>query len=89
MRPLRDEDGDSRNRLIAEAGRHLGWGLTWALSTALFLALGWLVDRWLGTVPLFTVIGAFVGAGAGFYSLYRHLSGRPGGGGRRDEKGGR
>ena len=49
-----------------EAGRYLGHGLTWALSTALFLFLGLLVDRWLGTMPLFTILGAFVGAGAGF-----------------------
>ena len=56
-----------------EAGRYLGHGLTWALSTALFLFLGLLADRWLGTMPLFTILGAFVGAGAGFYSLYFHL----------------
>ena len=68
-----EHDDGMKQRLVAEAGRHLGWGLTWALSTALFLLLGWLIDRWLGTVPLFTILGAFVGAGAGFYSLYRHL----------------
>ncbi len=61
----------------ADAASFLGHGLTWALSTALFLFLGWLVDRWLGTLPLFTILGAFVGAGAGFYSLYHHLVVRP------------
>jgi hypothetical protein len=24
-------------------------------------------------MPLFMILGAFVGAGAGFYSLYRHV----------------
>lgn len=66
-----------QERLLAEAGRHLGYGLTWALSTALFLLLGWVADGWLGTTPLLTVVGAFVGAGAGFYSLYHHMVVKP------------
>lgn len=43
------------------------------MSTAAFLLAGWWVDGRLGTVPLFTIVGAFVGAGAGFYNLYRKL----------------
>jgi F0F1-type ATP synthase assembly protein I len=62
---------------VADAAPFLGHGLAWALSTALFLFLGWLLDGWLGTMPLFTILGAFVGAGAGFYSLYHHLVVRP------------
>lgn len=53
--------------------QYLGHGLTWTMSTGLFLVGGWFVDRWLGTMPLFLIIGAFVGAGAGFYSLYHHV----------------
>lgn len=55
------------------SGQFLGYGLQWALATVLFLFLGWLADGWLGTKPLLTIVGAFVGAGAGFYSLYHHL----------------
>jgi F0F1-type ATP synthase assembly protein I len=62
-----------RPRLVQEAGRYLGHGLTWAASTGLFLFLGSRVDRWLGTTPLFMIVGAFVGAAAGFYSIYYHL----------------
>ncbi len=69
-RPSPDQEPPS---LARAAGQYLGWGLQWALATALFLFLGWLVDGWLGTKPLFTIVGAFVGAGAGFYSLYHHL----------------
>jgi F0F1-type ATP synthase assembly protein I len=47
--------------------------MTWALSTALFLYLGTVADAKLGTAPWFTIIGAFVGAGAGFYYLYSQL----------------
>ncbi len=56
-----------------DVARYLGLGLTWALSTALFLFLGSLVDGWLKTEPAFTVLGAFVGAAAGFYHLYSQL----------------
>jgi hypothetical protein len=62
---------------VGDAAPFLGHGLTWALSTALFLFLGWLLDGRLGTLPLFTILGAFIGAGAGFYSLYHHLVARP------------
>ncbi|HEX7051803.1 MAG TPA: AtpZ/AtpI family protein [Longimicrobiales bacterium] len=60
-------------RPMVDVARYLGHGLAWVLSTGLFLGLGWLVDRWLGTAPLFTILGAFIGAAAGFYSLYHHL----------------
>lgn len=58
-----------------EVSRVLGYGLTWALSTLLFLWLGTKADAWLGTKPALTLIGAFVGAAAGFYYMYRHLVG--------------
>jgi F0F1-type ATP synthase assembly protein I len=56
-----------------QMGQALGLGMTWAGSTALFLYLGSLVDGWLATKPVFTLIGAFVGAAAGFYYLYSQL----------------
>ena len=60
-----------------EVSRYLGYGLTWALSTLLFLYLGTLADEWLGTKPALTLVGAFVGAAAGFYYMYRHLVAAP------------
>jgi F0F1-type ATP synthase assembly protein I len=50
-----------------------GYGLSWALAVLLFLGLGAWVDSKLGTAPLLLVVGAFVGAAAGFYSLYYHI----------------
>jgi F0F1-type ATP synthase assembly protein I len=38
-----------------------------ALAILLFLGAGFLVDRWLHTKPIFTVIGVLVGLGAGMY----------------------
>ena len=57
----------------ADVARAAGLGLTLALATGLFLGAGWWLDGRLGTVPLFTVLGAIVGAAAGFYSLYYHV----------------
>jgi len=72
-RPDRAHPPSRPPSLMQAAGPYLGYGLQWALATVLFLFLGWLADGWLGTKPLLTIIGAFVGAAAGFYSLYRHL----------------
>jgi len=68
------KDGKSpgQNAWVA-SGRYAGLGLQLAASIGLFLWLGWLADHRLGTTPLFTIVGAFVGAGGGFYSLYRQL----------------
>jgi F0F1-type ATP synthase assembly protein I len=57
----------------AQASKYLGVGMTSALSTLLFLYLGTLADERWGTKPWLTLIGAFVGAGAGFYYMYHHL----------------
>ena len=73
-----DNQKDSlQAQLWAAAGQYTGLGLTWALSTLLFLLVGWWLDGITGTTPLFTILGAFVGAGAGFYSLYRHVAVEP------------
>jgi F0F1-type ATP synthase assembly protein I len=56
-----------------EVSRYLGIGMTWALSTGLFLYLGLLADRRFDTEPWLTLIGAFVGGVAGFYYMYHHL----------------
>lgn len=71
---------DPRRDAARGAGAYLGYGLTWALSTVLFLLLGQWVDGRFGTTPAFTLIGAFVGAAAGFYYMYRHLVSGPRGG---------
>ena len=69
----RNDAGNARDTMWAASGKYAGLGLQLAASIGLFLWLGWLADHRLGTTPLFTIIGAFVGAGGGFYSLYRQL----------------
>ena len=67
---------DGKRPPSADYSRYLGYGLTWALSTLLFLWLGTKADAWLGTRPALTLLGAFVGASAGFYHMYSNLVGK-------------
>jgi len=59
--------------VIRASGQFMGFGLTWALSVLLFLGVGAWLDSRLGTQPILLILGAFVGAGAGFYYLYFHI----------------
>lgn len=68
-----DHKGADPRDLIRASGQYMGYGLAWALSVLLFLGVGAWLDGKLGTSPWLLVIGAFVGAGAGFYSLYYHI----------------
>jgi len=56
-----------RSQMVGAVGQYTGYGLTWAMATGLFLGCGWWLDGKVGTAPLFTIIGAFVGGGAGFF----------------------
>jgi F0F1-type ATP synthase assembly protein I len=58
---------------LTSPGQYLGVGMTLALSTLGFLLLGSFLDGKLGTKPALTVVGAFVGAAAGFYYMYHNL----------------
>ncbi len=53
--------------------RYSGLGCLFAAGVMLFMAGGWLLDRWLGVLPVFTVIGALVGATLSTVSIYRRL----------------
>jgi len=50
-----------------------GWGFyTYILAGIL---LGWGADHWLGTRPVFIVIGLLAGAAVAFWKLWRYLRG--------------
>ena len=53
---------------------YAGAGLQFAFGIVLFLLLGRWADRHLGTGPLFLILGVFIGAFGGFYSMYRRIS---------------
>ena len=58
---------------MGAAGKYAGLGLQFALSILLFLYLGQWLDRRIGTNGVFALLGAFLGFGAAFYSIYRSL----------------
>jgi F0F1-type ATP synthase assembly protein I len=73
------QGGKSQGRVPSSSGApsaatFAGLGLQLAASILLFLYLGRWLDTRLGTAPLLLVIGVFVGAAGGFYSLYRALT---------------
>lgn len=49
-------------------------GLTLAVMVLVCFFLGYWLDGKLGTTPLLAIIGAFVGAGGGFFNLVRTLT---------------
>ncbi len=71
------------SRTESQAGRYVHLGLTFTLSILLFLYGGYRLDIRLGTLPLFTLIGTFLGGAGGFLYIYRELVS---GGGRDDSK---
>ena len=71
-RPERRETGQLPRLSSLASG---GLEFTGAILAGLF-AGHWLDRRW-GTGPWLVVVGVFVGAGAGFFGLYRSLTGRP------------
>ena len=52
-----------------------GAGIQFAVSILLFLYVGQWLDRRLGWTPWGTLLGVFIGAAAGFTSIYRRLMG--------------
>jgi ATP synthase protein I len=48
----------------------VGAGFQFAFAILLFLGGGVLLDRWLGTRPVFTLLGVAIGLGAGFYAFF-------------------
>lgn len=78
QRMARDEWDPSEKRTQAsQAGEVMGVGIQFAGSIVVFLLAGRWLDIWLGTTPWLLILGVFVGAGAGFYSMYRQLVIKP------------
>jgi F0F1-type ATP synthase assembly protein I len=51
-----------------------GVGIQFAFAIIAFLFAGQWLDTRIGTKPVFTIVGVFVGAGAAFYNMYRKIS---------------
>lgn len=64
---------------LAGAYRYAWLGMQFAAGVLVYMGLGYLVDRWLGTLPGFLVGGAILGGVVGFVSVYRRVVVRDGG----------
>lgn len=74
-RERREAAAKSRKSLRIERSGPMG--IAWRLSVEIVVALavmagiGWLLDSWLGTGPLFLVVFFFLGAAVGMWNAYR------------------
>jgi F0F1-type ATP synthase assembly protein I len=57
------------------ASELMGLGMQFVVAILLFLFVGKWLDAKLGTSPWLLILGVFVGAGAGFYAMYRKVFG--------------
>ena len=62
---------EDRRAFYRELGRYSALGLEMAVSVVIGLAVGYYLDKWLGTGPWMTVIWIAIGFAAGVRSLYR------------------
>ena len=56
---------------MREASPYLGLGMQIAMSMVFFVGGGYLLDRWIETLPWGTIVGAFLGMVAVFVQLVR------------------
>lgn len=61
------------SRALGEGYRFLGIGMQFAAGIVAFTLGGVALDRWLGLMPLFTIIGTLLGATLSFVSVYIKL----------------
>lgn len=64
-------DKQDRRKLFRELGKYSALGLELAIAVILGLAIGYYLDKWLGTGPWMTVIWMAIGFAAGLRSLFR------------------
>ncbi len=69
-----DQNRSDGNNKSLSGNDFAGAGIQFAASLVLFIFLGSWLDKRYGTSPLFILIGALVGGGGSFYSLYRKIS---------------
>lgn len=64
-----DDPGKKKQLLQLADLTTVGWAMV--LSIIVGLAVGWYVDRWLGTEPIFTLLLLFLGILSGFRMMYK------------------
>jgi F0F1-type ATP synthase assembly protein I len=70
MKPKRGVAGRSQGGAVG----YDTLGYTFAFSIMLCTGAGYLLDRWLGWIPVLTILGTLVGAGLAFAWVYTKVS---------------
>src|SRR2546430_7048084 len=65
-----DDEPNRFGRSFGEGYSYVALGFSFAFAILAFGALGWVVDGWLGTRPLFALVGAGVGGFGGVMSIF-------------------
>ena len=74
MTPDRSDPSKSSGKSSTPAASELaGLGMQFVVAILLFLFIGKWLDERLGTSPWLLILGVFVGAGGGFYAMYRKV----------------
>jgi len=61
--------GQKTSDIWAQVAYYTSLGFILPAGAAVGYAAGWLLDRWLGTAPIFAVMMAFLGAAGGFIEV--------------------
>ncbi|HEY5765200.1 MAG TPA: AtpZ/AtpI family protein [Candidatus Deferrimicrobiaceae bacterium] len=64
-------DREDRKAFFRELGRYSALGLELAISVLIGVAIGYYLDKWLGTEPWLMILWIGIGFAAGVRSLYR------------------
>ncbi len=68
---MKPEPGSQRE--VGDGYRYVALGITFGLGIVLFMGAGFALDRWLGTIPWFTMLGTVVGSVLSFVNVYAKL----------------
>ncbi len=75
---MRNTDTNGRNA-VGSYTRLLGLGFGFLVILGVLVVAGLLVDGWLGTLPLFLLVGVALGFAGGLYYMYQSLRSLGGG----------
>ena len=66
-----EEKKEEDQKEIRKSGLAYAAAFSLFVTVAVFLGVGWLVDKWTGKSPLFLVLGIVFGSALGLYEFYR------------------
>lgn len=72
MMPQKPEEPVGRE--LGEGYKYVSLGLSFAGGIVLFMGAGYLLDRWLGLLPVLTVVGTLAGSVLSFAWVYLRLN---------------